>query len=67
MPEAGGADIATDAGGGRDAGDIRCAQQDDADITLCAGRCVDLVTDPSNCGSCGHVCDAGVCSSAACP
>jgi hypothetical protein len=28
--------------------------------TQCALTCVDLQTDPANCGACGHVCPAGV-------
>jgi cytochrome c peroxidase len=35
--------------------------------TVCEGRCVDLATDPTNCGTCGHTCAtycmAGVCGS----
>jgi hypothetical protein len=33
--------------------------------TLCYGRCVDLFSDPSNCGSCGNTCPCdptGYCS-----
>ena len=31
----------------------------DACASVCAENCVDLHTDPSNCGKCGHVCAAG--------
>jgi hypothetical protein len=31
----------------------------DPDDTLCDGKCVDLSSDPANCGACGHVCPAG--------
>src|SRR4051812_5940251 len=35
--------------------------------TLCAGRCVDLMGDPANCGVCGTACQAGlVCAAGAC-
>jgi Stigma-specific protein, Stig1 len=35
--------------------------------TKCSGVCVDMTTDPSNCGACAAVCEAGaVCSSSAC-
>ena len=38
-------------GGTKEAGDA-CA--------MCGSKCVDLTTDPNNCGSCGHACgDAG--------
>lgn len=32
----------------------------------CAGRCTDLLTDPTSCGYCGNDCGEGVCSSGAC-
>src|SRR5262245_52419502 len=28
--------------------------------TNCAGQCVDLTSDPSNCGGCGNLCDVTV-------
>ncbi len=35
--------------------------------TVCGGRCVDLQTDPDNCGTCGNACAAGVqCISGSC-
>jgi hypothetical protein len=35
--------------------------------TKCGGTCVDTTSDPSNCGACAAVCEAGaVCSSSAC-
>jgi DUF1680 family protein len=35
--------------------------------TLCGGACVDVATDPANCGQCGNVCGAALlCSSGAC-
>jgi hypothetical protein len=38
----------------------------DAGNMLCNGHCVDLSSDPSNCGSCGHDCQGGTCQSSAC-
>ena len=29
-------------------------------------KCVDLKTDPQNCGACGTVCEGGTCSASAC-
>ena len=35
--------------------------------TPCSGACVDVRSDPANCGSCGTVCEAGtVCAAGAC-
>ncbi len=36
------------------------------DLDQCGEQCVDLMTDPLNCGSCGRVCPAAVHSSRAC-
>ncbi len=47
-------------------GGCRCRH---ASLTLCAGRCVDLATDPEHCGECGHACggDEGpVCAAGEC-
>lgn len=35
--------------------DVRCA----SDAMACGGRCVDLQSDPMNCGACGAACAAG--------
>jgi hypothetical protein len=36
-------------------------------MTACSGACVDLQTDGSNCGSCGHACASGtMCSAGSC-
>jgi len=34
--------------------------------TECGGACVDLATDPDNCGACGAVCPARVCEAGVC-
>jgi hypothetical protein len=34
--------------------------------TMCAGSCVDLPTDPKNCGACGHDCLGGACLASRC-
>jgi hypothetical protein len=36
------------------------------DLIFCNGVCVDVSTDPSNCGGCGVVCDSGVCDAGGC-
>jgi hypothetical protein len=33
----------------------------------CSGSCVDILTDPANCGACGNVCESGECIDGACP
>lgn len=35
-------------------------------LSLCCGRCVDLSSDPQNCGSCGTSCGACICTSGFC-
>jgi hypothetical protein len=34
--------------------------------TCCGGQCVDLETDPQNCGSCGNTCTSGTCCAGLC-
>jgi hypothetical protein len=34
--------------------------------TLCDGTCVDIQSDPQNCGACGTVCDSGECDGGVC-
>jgi hypothetical protein len=36
------------------------------DLRACAGSCVDLQTDPSNCGACEISCSTGVCNQGLC-
>jgi hypothetical protein len=33
---------------------------------LCNGQCTAAFTDPDNCGTCGHVCQSGICLSGVC-
>lgn len=37
-----------------------------ADETACGSACVELDSDPDNCGGCGMVCDTGLCEDGAC-
>jgi hypothetical protein len=37
-----------------------------APLTNCGGNCVNLQTDPGNCGSCGNVCPSGTCQNGVC-
>jgi Stigma-specific protein, Stig1 len=32
----------------------------------CGGACVDVLSDPDNCGACGNVCASGLCQAGAC-
>jgi hypothetical protein len=43
-----------------EAGDAGC------DGSICDATCVDMSTDPSNCGRCGHDCQGGACAGGAC-
>jgi len=36
-----------------------CVLKDPGKDTICNGACVDITTDPNNCGGCGNVCPAG--------
>ena len=47
-------------------GTYSCAVSCNASLTHCGGACVDLQTDPSNCGRCGHGCVGGTCAAGAC-
>jgi hypothetical protein len=35
-------------------------------LALCAGQCIDLTSDPLNCGSCGHSCGTMTCTMGGC-
>jgi hypothetical protein len=57
----GGQDVtAYDAGPGPDA--LVCTLP----AIACNGVCIDVSTDPDNCGACGHVCASGICSAGVC-
>ena len=36
------------------------------EYTVCGGMCVDMSSDPNNCGGCGVVCDTGTCADSVC-
>jgi hypothetical protein len=46
-------------GGGTDAAALDAGHACVPDSSACGSSCVDLGTDPANCGSCGHTCGAG--------
>lgn len=35
-------------------------------LTACGGECVDIDSDPQNCGACGHACQTGLCGGGQC-
>jgi hypothetical protein len=43
-----------------------CAWACNASYTNCSGSCLDLTSDPNNCGACGHSCGGGTCSNSVC-
>ena len=45
-----------------DAGPLQCS----GDMVICNNQCVDLATDPENCGGCNTMCPSGVCISSGC-
>ena len=53
--------------------DNYCVLKEAGKDTVCNGVCVDVLTDPNNCGSCGNVCvggdtcQNGICKGSACP
>jgi len=44
----------------------QCFVPDCGTETVCSGQCVDVQTDPSNCGICGTICSSAVCTSGVC-
>jgi hypothetical protein len=51
---------------GADAGTYACAPLCTAPLTDCGGTCVDLTSDPLNCGACDRVCPSGICIMSMC-
>ena len=49
-----------------DGGGFECVPICDEGLTRCAFQCVDLQTDPRNCGTCFNICPSGVCEDAIC-
>ncbi len=68
----GGSDAGATGGGEADAGsgDQADAAPDEPlcedGLEWCAGECVDLSSDPMNCGECGNECDSGICEDGTC-
>ena len=59
-PGGGGSD-GSGGGSGSDGGSVCMAP-----LTQCPTGCVDLTSDPDNCGHCGRVCASGLCSASTC-
>jgi sugar lactone lactonase YvrE len=51
---------------GSDAGDVATADASSCGDPACPGPCVDLDSDPHNCGACAHDCLGGACSAGTC-
>ena len=47
-------------------GSYECRQLCDDPLSNCSGTCVDLKSDPSNCGTCGKSCPSGACQGGNC-
>src|SRR5512138_2215162 len=43
-----------------------CSSSSDCSQTVCGSSCVDVTTDPFNCGACGHSCGLGTCTASQC-
>jgi hypothetical protein len=50
----------------RDPTGFECVPLCEDPLVPCAGQCVDLLTDPENCGECGNVCPSGICEEGIC-
>ncbi|MET0791917.1 MAG: hypothetical protein ABW061_10385 [Polyangiaceae bacterium] len=48
------------------AGGHACVLVCDDPLKACKGQCVDYNIDPDNCGSCGNVCESGICQGGMC-
>jgi len=47
-------------------GNYKCVLSCDDPLKACNGRCVDFNIDADNCGSCGNVCQSGICQGGKC-
>jgi hypothetical protein len=61
-PDAGTSNPGDDAGPGTDAGGLVCTLPE----LECHGACIDVSSDPDNCGACDRVCASGICQAAHC-
>jgi len=54
------------ADGGVDAGGYFCVPMCALPYVACDGTCIDVRSDPDNCGACHHVCPSGLCTMGVC-
>ncbi len=71
LPVDGGVDAGLD--GSADGADVgpntgvyRCVSMCPSPYVACGGTCIDVTSDPDNCGGCGVVCASGICAKGAC-